>query len=68
MVTIGGKELTQSGAISRYLARQAGLAGDNDWEDLQIDIIVDTYADFRIGNETTIRGDLQAKKLLIVVN
>lgn len=37
----------QSNAIARYLAKKVGLAGANDWENLQIDIVVDTINDFR---------------------
>ncbi|KAF6208059.1 hypothetical protein GE061_016509 [Apolygus lucorum] len=44
---VDGKIITQSAAICRYLGREAGLAGANPWEDLQIDIIVDTFSDFR---------------------
>ena len=43
------RQANQSVAISRYLGRQAGLAGNDAWEDLQIDIIVDTIGDFRQG-------------------
>uniref|UniRef100_A0A146LSX5 glutathione transferase n=1 Tax=Lygus hesperus TaxID=30085 RepID=A0A146LSX5_LYGHE len=44
---VDGKTITQSAAICRYLGREAGLAGESPWEDLQIDIIVDTFTDFR---------------------
>lgn len=47
VLTVDGKQLPQSVACTRYLARQAGLAGNNAWEDLQIDIIVDTISDLR---------------------
>lgn len=43
-----GKPLTQSTAIARYLGKKAGLAGKDDWENLQIDIIADTLTDMRI--------------------
>ncbi|KAF6208357.1 hypothetical protein GE061_016811 [Apolygus lucorum] len=44
---IDGKMVHQSTAITRYLGKEAGLAGSNNWEDLQIDIAVDTLHDFR---------------------
>ncbi|CAB0005715.1 unnamed protein product [Nesidiocoris tenuis] len=44
---IDGKVITQSAAICRYLGREAKLAGDNPMEDMNIDIIVDTFTDFR---------------------
>ncbi|XP_046392667.1 glutathione S-transferase-like [Ischnura elegans] len=44
---IDGKVLHQSVAISRYLAKQLKLAGDNDWESLECDIMVDTIGDLR---------------------
>lgn len=46
-----GKVATQSIAICRYLAKQAPkqtqLTGQDDWEDLIIDSIVDTINDLR---------------------
>lgn len=47
ILEIDGKKVTQSRAICRYLGREAGLAGKDAWEDLQIDIIVDTVDDVR---------------------
>ncbi|XP_076294011.1 glutathione S-transferase-like [Lasioglossum baleicum] len=45
VLEIDGKKVNQSAAISRYLAKQFGLAGKNDWEALEIDIAVDTIDD-----------------------
>uniref|UniRef100_A0A1B6MVD0 glutathione transferase n=1 Tax=Graphocephala atropunctata TaxID=36148 RepID=A0A1B6MVD0_9HEMI len=42
-----GKPTCQSLAIVRYLAKKAGLAGDNDWENLQLDIVSDALVDLR---------------------
>ncbi|KAG4075479.1 hypothetical protein HA402_003304 [Bradysia odoriphaga] len=36
----------QSLAMNRYIAKKVGLAGSNDWENLLIDIAVDTVNDF----------------------
>ena len=46
LVTDKGK-VGQSTAICRYLAKQYGLAGKNDWEALLIDATVDTIHDVR---------------------
>jgi len=42
----------QSGSIARYLGKQVGLAGDNEWESYEIDAVADTVMDFRHGCET----------------
>ncbi|XP_054285800.1 glutathione S-transferase-like [Macrosteles quadrilineatus] len=44
---VDGNQLCQSRSITRYLGRKAGLAGKDEWEDLQIDMIVDVIDDFR---------------------
>ena len=36
------------------MAREAGIASKDDWEELQIDIIVDTLNDLRIGKFCTV--------------
>lgn len=40
-----GKELSQSVTIARFLAKQAGLAGRNEWEQAQADMIVDNVVE-----------------------
>ena len=45
-----GKIVGQSLAITRYLAKKVKLVGDNDWENLEIDAIVDTINDMRPSN------------------
>lgn len=47
MLEVDGKTVAQSTAIARYLAKQYGLAGKNDWEALEIDATVDTIHDVR---------------------
>lgn len=47
LLDIDGKRLHQSAALSRYLGKQFGLAGANDWENLQIDIVFYTINDLR---------------------
>jgi len=48
VLEIDGKKICQSTAISRYLAKQFGLAGKDDWENLEIDATVDTIHDIRM--------------------
>lgn len=48
ILEVDGIRVHQSGAISRYIAKRVGLAGSNDWESLQIDIVADTFNDFRL--------------------
>ena len=45
----GVRMLAQSNAIARYLARQHGLAGQDDWEQSQADMFVDNVHDLSIG-------------------
>ncbi|XP_059471665.1 uncharacterized protein LOC132194428 [Neocloeon triangulifer] len=47
VLEIDGKTLHQSVAICRYLAKKAGLAGKDESDALQCDIIVDTIGDMR---------------------
>lgn len=47
VLDIDGVRVHQSLAIARYIAKKVQLAGSNAWEDLQIDIVVDTINDFR---------------------
>ncbi|KAK9888704.1 hypothetical protein WA026_000933 [Henosepilachna vigintioctopunctata] len=42
-----GKQINQSKAICRYLAKKVKLDGKTDWEDLEIDAIVDCINDLR---------------------
>ncbi|XP_049764699.1 glutathione S-transferase-like isoform X1 [Schistocerca cancellata] len=48
VLEIDGKRIYQSLAISRYLGKQFGLVGDNDWENLQIDMVADTAMDLKL--------------------
>jgi len=43
-----GKVYHQSMAITRFLAKRAKLNGNTDWEDLEIDMVVDTINDLRL--------------------
>ena len=48
VLEVDGKKVCQSVAICRYLAKQFGVAGKNDWEALEIDSTVDTIHDLRL--------------------
>lgn len=47
VLEINGKVYNQSMAITRYVAKQAGLAGKTDLEAFEIDSIVDSINDLR---------------------
>lgn len=51
VLSVDGKKVHQSVAMSRYLAKQVGLAGADDWENLMIDTVVDTINDFRLSKD-----------------
>ncbi|XP_055372886.1 glutathione S-transferase isoform X2 [Condylostylus longicornis] len=48
VLEVDGKRVHQSISMARFLAKTVGLGGSNHWEDLQIDIVVDTINDFRL--------------------
>ncbi|NP_001165918.1 glutathione S-transferase S2 [Nasonia vitripennis] len=48
ILEVDGKKINQSTAICRYLAKQFGLTGKDDWENLEIDAAVDTINDMRV--------------------
>ncbi|XP_073985700.1 glutathione S-transferase-like [Rhodnius prolixus] len=59
---IDGKVICESSAICRYLAVEAGLSGKNDWENLQIDMIVGTVMDIHFDIVTFVRENDPKKK------
>ncbi|KHJ90796.1 glutathione S-transferase protein [Oesophagostomum dentatum] len=48
VLEVDGKQLAQSAAIARYLARQYGLAGADPFEEALVDSLADQYADYRV--------------------
>lgn len=42
-----GHKVNQSVALARFLGKKYGLGGSDDFENLEIDAIVDTIHDFR---------------------
>ncbi|XP_014210579.1 glutathione S-transferase [Copidosoma floridanum] len=73
VLEVDGKKVCQSTAICRYLAKQFGLAGKDDWENLEIDAAVDTIHDLRAkiaaghyeSNEEAKKQKLEAAKELV---
>ncbi|XP_015589496.1 glutathione S-transferase [Cephus cinctus] len=47
VLEVDGKKINQSMAICRYLAKQFGLTGKDDWQNLEIDVAVDNINDLR---------------------
>lgn len=47
VLEVEGTQVAQSNAIARYLAKKYNLAGKNDWESLQCDVLVDTLSDVK---------------------
>jgi len=52
VLEVDGKTMYQHIAICRYLAKKVGLAGSNDWENYEIDNVMDTINDFRTSKLT----------------
>ena len=52
VLEVDGKRAHQSLAMARFLAKKVGLVGSNDWEDLEIDTVVDCINDFRLSEST----------------
>lgn len=50
VLEVDGKQLAQSITIARYLAKQHGLAGKNDWEQALADMYADNIHDMMNGN------------------
>ncbi|KAG8223843.1 hypothetical protein J437_LFUL007864 [Ladona fulva] len=59
---IDGKVIHQSIAIQRYLGRKFKLNGANDWEDLQIDMTVDTMNDLRSSFTSCFKEENEERK------
>lgn len=49
VLEVDGKYIGQSNAIARYLARQYDLAGRDEKEALECDVLVDTLGDLKQG-------------------
>lgn len=67
VLEFNGKKINQSMAIARYLAKVVKLAGNDDWEDLEIDAVVDTIKDFRFSKYQFLHIYLINVKMLFVL-
>ncbi|KIH47584.1 hypothetical protein ANCDUO_22355, partial [Ancylostoma duodenale] len=47
VLEVDGKQLAQSLAICRYLARQFGFAGKTPFDEALVDSLADQYTDYR---------------------
>ncbi len=54
VLEVDGHVLAQSHAIARYLARQHGLAGKDEWEQAQVDMYADCVGDLIHGTNKMI--------------
>ncbi|KAK7791572.1 hypothetical protein R5R35_002862 [Gryllus longicercus] len=61
VLEVEGKKAHQSTSICRYLGKEFGLAGENNWESLQIDATADTLVDLRIAIKDALRADEATK-------
>ncbi|XP_072030547.1 S-crystallin SL11-like [Amphiura filiformis] len=48
ILEVDGKQLTESKAIMRYLAREFGFYGDTNWGRSQVDCVLDMLEDFHV--------------------
>ncbi|KIH48315.1 hypothetical protein ANCDUO_21617 [Ancylostoma duodenale] len=48
VLEVDGKQLAQSLAICRYLARQFGFAGKTPFDEAVVDSLADQYSDYRV--------------------
>lgn len=51
ILEVDGKAMYQSVAICRYLANKVGLGGSSDYENYEIDNVVDTMNDYRLSEK-----------------
>nr|UCR60996.1 glutathione-S-transferase [Aphelinus asychis] len=47
VLEVNGQQIAQSNAIARYLARKYNLAGQDEWQAMQCDVLVDSLGDLR---------------------
>ncbi|KAI4470911.1 glutathione s-transferase [Holotrichia oblita] len=60
-----GKVYNQTVAIARYLAKKIKIAGNNNWEDLELDALVDTLVDLlqKVSNFYNTKDQQQREQL-----
>lgn len=55
VLEIDGIQINQSISMARYVSKLVGLAGNNDWENLLIDIAVDNVVELRLSKTCCIQ-------------
>lgn len=48
-----GKVASQSLAVARYIGKKINLAGDDEWQNLEIDSVADTLTDLRLSKKSS---------------
>ncbi|KAF6208051.1 hypothetical protein GE061_016501 [Apolygus lucorum] len=65
ILDVDSERIYQTGAILKYLGQKAKLAGDNDWESIQIDMIAGTLEDFFVAMGPARRAEGEQKQQLV---
>uniref|UniRef100_A0A0A9VYJ0 glutathione transferase n=3 Tax=Lygus hesperus TaxID=30085 RepID=A0A0A9VYJ0_LYGHE len=65
VLDVDGDRIYQTGAICRFLGKKAKLAGDNDWESIQIDSIQGTIDDLMAAMGPIRRAEGEEKEKLM---
>ncbi|XP_052071735.1 glutathione S-transferase-like [Mytilus californianus] len=66
VLTVGGTQIPQSGAIIRYLAREFGLYGKNNMENTMVDVIIETLDGVRSEFIKWVKEEDDVKKAEII--
>lgn len=53
VLEVNGKRVHQSISMAEFLGKTVGLGGNDPWEDLQIESVVNTINDFRLSMQKT---------------
>ena len=61
VLEVNGKRVHQSISMAEFLAKTVGLGGNDPWEDLQIESVVNTINDFRLSIEILESAHLNCK-------
>lgn len=64
ILEIDGKVVNQAVSICRFLAKNADLVGDDDWESLMADISVDNIRDLQQGKYNIIHARIKTRRVV----
>jgi len=65
VLEVDGKKMNQSISICRFLAKKVGLAGKTDYENYEIDSVIDTIVDLRTSKFVIIADVIANDKLCL---